>query len=186
MPQRPGRCYRDVTQQAYTRKEFIHGGPQPKITIFTMGNKTPAVGEYPVKMSIYAKETAQIRHNALEAARQAANKYLAKKIGKEDFLLQIRVYPHHVLRENKMMAFAGADRLQDGMKQAFGKPIGTAARVHPGQILAEVYVKPDAAEIAKQALHRAAMKLPTPCDIRLDRSPSKAAGKAAPVESEAK
>lgn len=185
MPQRPGRCYRNITQQAYTRKEFIHGGPQPKITIFTMGNKTPAVGEYPVKMSIYAKEPAQIRHNALEAARQAANKYLAKMIGKEDFLLQIRVYPHHVLRENKMMAFAGADRLQDGMKQAFGKPTGTAARVHTGQILIEVSVKADAADIAKQALHRAAMKLPTPCDIRLDEIPHKATTEAASTEPKA-
>jgi large subunit ribosomal protein L10e len=147
-----------------------------------MGNKTPAQGEYPVKMSIYAKEPAQIRHNALEAARQAANKYLTKKIGKEDFLLQIRVYPHHVLRENKMMAFAGADRLQDGMKQAFGKPIGTAARVRPGQVLVEVSVRAEAADIAKQALHRAAMKLPTPCDIRLDESPSKASTKTASAE----
>jgi large subunit ribosomal protein L10e len=185
MPQRPGRCYRNITQQAYTRKEFIHGGPQSKITIFTMGNKTPAEGEYPVKTSIYAKEPAQIRHNALEAARQAANKYLTKKIGKEDFLLQIRVYPHHVLRENKMMAFAGADRLQDGMKQAFGKPIGTAARVHTGQVLIEVSVKDDAADISKQALHRAAMKLPTPCGIRQERSTHKDLAKTAIEEQNA-
>jgi large subunit ribosomal protein L10e len=147
-----------------------------------MGNKTPAEGEYPVKMSIYAKESAQIRHNALEAARQAANKYLSKKIGKDDFLFQIRVYPHHVLRENKMMAFAGADRLQDGMKQAFGKPIGKAARVRPGQILAEISVKPEAMDIAKQALHRAAMKLPTACEIRLEKSPPKVTTKTAPAE----
>jgi large subunit ribosomal protein L10e len=150
-----------------------------------MGNKTPAEGEYPVKMSIYAREPAQIRHNALEAARQAANKYLTKKIGKEDFLLQIRVFPHHVLRENKMMAFAGADRLQDGMKQAFGKPVGTAARVRTGQVLAEVSVKADAADIAKQALHRAAMKLPTPCDIRSEKSPQKATTKTASVDAKA-
>jgi len=170
MPQRPGRCYRDVTQQSYTRREYIRGGPQSKITIFTMGNKSAPPEEYPVQLSLYAKEPAQIRHNALEAARQAANKYLSKKIGKEDFQLKIRVYPHHILRENKMMAFAGADRLQDGMKQAFGKAIGSAARVQTGQALVTVRVKRETADIAKEALHRAAMKLPTPCDIRADPS----------------
>jgi large subunit ribosomal protein L10e len=170
MPQRPGHCYREISQQAYTRKEYIHGGPPPKIQIFTMGNKAAKEGEYPVRLSIFAKEAAQIRHNALEAARQAANKYLAKKIGKEDFQLFVRVYPHHILRENKMMAFAGADRLQDGMKRAFGKAIGSAARVGVGQPLVTVRVKSDAAPIAKEALRRAAMKLPTPCRIDADLS----------------
>ncbi|WXG45682.1 MAG: 50S ribosomal protein L16 [Candidatus Atabeyarchaeum deiterrae] len=168
MPQRPGRCYRDITQQSYTRKEYIRGGPQSKITIFTMGNKSAPKEEYPVQITLYAKEAAQIRHNALEAARQAANKYLSKKIGKDDFQLTVRVFPHHILRENKMMAFAGADRLQDGMKQSFGKAIGSAARVHPKQALITIRVKHETVEIARDALRRAAMKLPTPCRTEFD------------------
>ena len=38
-------------------------------------------------------------------------------------------YPHHVLRENKQATGAGADRVSQGMRCAFGKNVGTAARV---------------------------------------------------------
>ena len=62
---------------------------------------------------------------ALEAARIAANKYLTKYAGKEAFHIRIRVHPYHVLRINKMLSCAGADRLQTGMRGAFGKPQAT-------------------------------------------------------------
>ncbi|KAI5390252.1 hypothetical protein KIW84_075528 [Lathyrus oleraceus] len=41
----------------------------------------------------------------------------------------------HVLRINKMLWCAGADRLQTGMRGAFGKPLGIRARVAIGQLL---------------------------------------------------
>lgn len=59
---------------------------------------------------------------ALEAARIAGNKYMTKFAGKEAFHLRMRVHPFHVLRINKMLSCAGADRLQTGMRGAFGKP----------------------------------------------------------------
>ena len=43
-----------------------------------------------------------------------------------------------MLRINKMLSCAGADRLQTGMRGAFGKAHGTAARVKIGQILVSV------------------------------------------------
>jgi len=58
-----------------------------------------------------------------------------------------------------MMAFAGADRLQDGMRQAFGKPIGTAARVKFGSVIAEVRIPRSAIPQAKEALRRLKDKL---------------------------
>ena len=33
-----------------------------------------------------------------------------------------------------MIATAGADRLQEGMRRAFGKATGLAARIQPGQV----------------------------------------------------
>ena len=39
-----------------------------------------------------------------------------------------------------MLSCAGADRLQTGMRGAFGKPIGKAARVDIGTILMSVRV----------------------------------------------
>lgn len=52
-----------------------------------------------------------------------------------------QVHPFHVLRINKMLSCAGADRLQTGMRGAFGKPAGVAARVSIGQILLSIRTK---------------------------------------------
>jgi large subunit ribosomal protein L10e len=46
-----------------------------------------------------------------------------------------------VLRANKMLSCAGADRLSSGMRHSYGKPIGVAARVDIGQILLSVRSK---------------------------------------------
>jgi large subunit ribosomal protein L10e len=79
-----------------------------------------------------------VSSEALEAARVAANKYMTKNAGKEAFHLRVRVHPFHVLRINKMLSCAGADRLQTGMRGAFGKPQGVCARVQIGQILLSI------------------------------------------------
>lgn len=158
------RNYREVKGVPYTRKEFIHGVPQPKIVKFTMGQPSDS---YDCKLSLISLEKAQIRHNALEAARVAANRYLQEKLGK-NYFLRVLLYPHVVLRENKMIFGAHADRLQDGMRKAFGKPIGTAARVRPNQPVIVVNVNRDAKDIAKEALKRGAAKLPTKCRIIID------------------
>ena len=55
--------------------------------------------------------------------------------------MRIRVHPWHVLRINKMLSCAGADRLQTGMRGAYGKPIGNCARVKIGSILMSIRVK---------------------------------------------
>jgi large subunit ribosomal protein L10e len=61
-----------------------------------------------------------------------------KVAGKEGFHLRVRAHPYHVVRINKMLSCAGADRLQTGMRGAWGKPNGTVARVNIGQILLSV------------------------------------------------
>jgi len=71
----------------------------------------------------------------MEAGRIAANKYMVTKAGKEGFHLRVRMHPFHVLRINKMLSCAGADRLQTGMRGAYGKPQGVAARISIGQIM---------------------------------------------------
>ncbi len=157
--------YRSVKGQAYTRKEFAKGFPQPKITKFTMGN-TKAEFEYEVKL--ISLESAQIRHNALEAARVATNRLLSDRLP-DNYHLQIYPYPHTILRENKMIFGAHADRLQDGMRNSFGKPIGTAARVKPNQALISIHVNSDGIEIAKEALKRGRAKFPMPCRILIER-----------------
>lgn len=151
-----GRNYRTPSGMPLVRKDYAPGAPNPKIAKFSAGN---AGGDYDYKLQLVAKARCQIRHNALEAARVAANKKLAK-IGEDRYFLQVKVYPHVILRENKMIATAGADRLQEGMRKAYGKPIGLAARVDDGTVLLEVSVYGNDVEAVKEALKGAASKLP--------------------------
>ena len=74
------------------------------------------------------------------------------------FHLRVRVHPFHVLRINKMLSCAGADRLQTGMRGAFGKPQGTAARVDIGQVLLSIRCRDAHAPTAAEALRRAKFK----------------------------
>jgi large subunit ribosomal protein L10e len=67
-----------------------------------------------------------------------SSRYLVKVGGKESFHLRVRAHPFHVVRINKMLSCAGADRLQTGMRGAWGKPNGSVARVNIGQILLSV------------------------------------------------
>jgi len=160
--------YREVKGQSYTRKEYIRGSPPPKINKFTMGD-TKATFSFQARL--IAGEEAQIRHNALEAARVASNRVLLNKLGNA-YVLRILTYPHTILRENKMIFGAHADRLQDGMRKAFGKPVGAAARVKVGQPIIEVGVNENAIEVAKEALKLGQDKLPIPCRIVIEKIPN--------------
>ena len=120
----------------YVRREYIAGKPQIKIAKFSSGK---AKSNYDYKVELLSTAKIQIRHNALEAARLAVNKTMAKA-GEMTFYSSLKVYPHVVLRENKMIATAGADRLQEGMRRAFGKATGLTARIKPGQTIIEAYV----------------------------------------------
>jgi large subunit ribosomal protein L10e len=115
-----------------------------------------------------ALKKAQIRHSALEAARVATNRILMDKL-ENNYLLQIHPYPHIILRENKMIFGAHADRLQQGMRRSFGKAIGTAARVKSDQTIITVKTKANGVETAKESLKRGSTKLPIPCQIIVEK-----------------
>jgi large subunit ribosomal protein L10e len=151
------RNYRPIRGMLYTRLEYIHGAPQPRITRFTMGTyKT----DYDTEVRLRANERALIRDRALEALRVNVNRLLQKKVGSNNYYYIIVVHPYHVLRENKMMTGAGADRLQEGMRRAFGKPVGRAAAVDAGQIIAKILTYSQYASIAAKILKSGASKIP--------------------------
>ena len=151
----------------YTRKEYIGGIPGSKIIRFTMGN-TKEDFEYVVRL-VNLKE-AQMRHNALEAARVAANRVLEAALGRKSYKLKIVPYPHQVLREHKRINVAQADRFQEGMKKAYGKPVGVAARVGRRDTVLYVEVDAEGIEAAEEALNRAGHKLPAPFRIFVEES----------------
>jgi len=165
MSRKPNRMYREIRGQANTRREYMGGVPASRITQFDLGNRK---GDFAISLSLVADEQCQIRHTALESARIAANRFMSKKAGNLGFHLKIRIHPHNVLRENKQATGAGADRVSQGMRKAFGKAVSTAARVQPGQKLISIRTTKPHYLSAKSALKRASMKLPTPCTIELD------------------
>lgn len=144
-----------------TSKVFSPGAPNSKIARFSTGQASP---NYDYLLKLVSTEKVQIRHNALEAARVAANKKLTP-IGETAYFLRVKVYPHVILRENKMIATAGADRLQEGMRKAWGKPTGLAARVTPGSVILELHIGKENLTAAKSAMKSASSKLPMPTEV---------------------
>lgn len=168
MALRPAKCYKKL-ERPYTRqskkkprRSYIKGVPASKITKFELGNKKK---KFLSKIALVSKKDAQIRSNALEAARIAANKILSEEIGTENYLFKILIVPYHVLRENPIATGAGADRYQTGMGKAYGKPIGTAARVKKNQKIIAVFTNKEKIDIARKALKVASSKLPVPSNI---------------------
>jgi large subunit ribosomal protein L10e len=69
-----------------------------------------------------------------------------------------------------MIFGAHADRLSDGMRRSFGKPVGTAARVRPNQTIITINVNENGVEAAKRALKLGSTKLPIPCRIIIEKT----------------
>jgi len=160
MGRRPARCYRYYKNRPYIKSRYCRGVPEPKLKIYDLGKKKATVDEFPLCVHLVSLEKEQLSSEALEAARICANKYITKFAGKDGFHLRMRVHPWHVLRINKMLSCAGADRLQTGMRGAFGKPCGTVARVDINQILVSIRTKDANKAHAIQGLNRARYKFP--------------------------
>lgn len=160
MGRRPARCYRVARGKPYPKSRYNRGVPDPKIRIYDIGKKKADVDAFPFVVHIVSDEVEQISSEALEASRIACNKYLTKHVGKDNFHMRCRIHPWHVLRINKMLSCAGADRLQSGMRRAFGKSYGKAARVKIGSILYSVRLKEQHVKPALEAFRRAKNKFP--------------------------
>lgn len=150
-------------ERPYTRvskfrnKAFVRNRPNSKVIRYTAGNQKK---QFDYKLSLVSKDSMQIRHNAIESGRQSANKILDKQIGKMNYFLKLRIYPHHILRENPLASGAGADRMSTGMKKSFGKAVGVASQVKEDQVLMDLYVDKSQLKLARKALDRYNYKLP--------------------------
>ena len=158
MGRRPARCYRYSHGKPWPKSRFVHGVPDPKIRIFDTGRKKIPCEEFPAVAHMVCDEIQQITSEAMEAARIATNKYMINNAGRDFFHIRIRPHPFQVLRINKTLSCAGADRLSTGMRGAFGKAYGTAARVRIGQVLISIRTKEEKLPIAIESLRCAKNK----------------------------
>jgi large subunit ribosomal protein L10e len=159
---RPAKTIRDMDKVAWTRysrskprRSKIKAMPHKDLHQFRMGTNKP---DFDLVMHLRAHDGVILRDNAIESARLTTNKHLENSMA-GNYYLVIRVYPHHVIRENKMIAGAGADRLQKGMRKSFGRPSDLAARVGKGKDLFTVYTYKANEKDVITALTRAKRKL---------------------------
>ena len=150
-----GSNYRLSRGMPLTSKAFAPAAPNVKIARFSLGTMK---SDYEIKVQLISKQRGQITHDAIEAARVAMNKKLSEE--EDSYHLLVKAYPHVILRENKMIATAGADRLQEGMRRAWGKPSNRAARVVSGTVLFEVKTYSNKMDKIKESMNAANSKLP--------------------------
>ncbi len=166
MARRPWHCYKTHKRPAYQkkrsrshRKEYVRGGPDSVLRMYDTGNRKRSLDEWELSLGVIVLKDVQLSHRTLEAIRTSLNRNLQKKLTREAYLIRIRPHPWQMIRENKMMAFAGADRLQSGMRNSFGRVMGRAARVHAGQTIVEVFCNFVNRGIVIKSLKTAAYKL---------------------------
>ncbi|MCX8190225.1 MAG: 50S ribosomal protein L16 [Candidatus Diapherotrites archaeon] len=167
---RPGHCYSSIKHRPYTRvaitvheKNYIGTVPPVRIRQFNMGNPSMP---YTHIIDLIADDAVQIRDNAIEALRISINRFLIRNVGKENYFMRIRVFPHQILREHKQAQGAGADRVSQGMSHAFGKPIGRAIRVKKGTIVLSILALPQHVNLIEKTLEKRA-KSKLPCSLKV-------------------
>lgn len=169
MPPRLPHSYRYCKNKPFIKSRYCRGVPDSKIRIYDVGRKAAPCADFPFVVHLVSDEREQISSNALEAARIAANKCLTKFCGREGFHMRMRAHPYHVIRINKMLSCAGADRLQTGMRHAYGKPDSVVARVKIGHVLISVRSRDVNKAGCIEAMRRAKFKFPGRQKIVLSR-----------------
>lgn len=172
MALRKASSYSKFNARPYTRKSavksksYIKTVPPQKVVKLHMGNiQAFEQGKFPIVIQLISLQKVQMRDNAIEAARQSIHKDLETGFLGQ-YYFAVKVYPHHILRENKMLTGAGADRMQTGMTQSFGATIGRAAFIKPNQTVFVIAVNSEKAlRATRVSIDKIKAKLP--CRTRI-------------------
>ena len=175
MPVRKASAYRHW-KRPFTRtsrvrsKGYIKTIPPISIVKSVMGNSRKFFeNKYPFVAKIICNEEVQIRDIALESARRQLHREIELNIGM-DYYMAISIYPHHILRENKMLTGAGADRMSQGMSHSYGSNVGRAAQVKKGQPIFTVGLpSEDALKKFREYYHFTKQKLPCKTHVEVEK-----------------
>ena len=169
---RPWKCYSRWTRRPYQhkrsanhRREYARGGAQSKISRYWGGDKSVPWENWPLVISLVVNRQIQISSNSLEAIRITVNSALQNKIGRTSYRFRVRPKPFQVYRENRMLAVAGADRIQTGMRRSFGRSTGVCARVRAGSVVCDVGASLKDLAVVRDRLRIASMKISSSCSI---------------------
>ncbi|MFX0021000.1 MAG: 50S ribosomal protein L16 [Candidatus Hermodarchaeota archaeon] len=169
---RPWHCYSKWSRRPFQykrsanrRREYARGGAQSKIQRYWGGNKSMDWKDWELVVGLKVNNQIQISSNTLEAIRITINGVLQRKLGRQNYRLRIRPKPFQKYRENRMLAFAGADRVQSGMRNSFGRSTGVCARIRAGQIVADVGCYLRNLPLVRDRMRVASMKISGSCQI---------------------
>lgn len=169
---RPWHCYAKWSRRPFQykrssnrRREYARGGAQSKIVRFWGGDKSIPWENWELVVGLKVNKQIQISSNALEAVRVTVNSALQKSLGRTNFRFRVRPKPFQKYRENRMLAFAGADRVQSGMRNSFGRSTGVCARVRAGSIVCDVGTSLKDLDVVRDRLRVASMKIPCSCQV---------------------
>ena len=169
---RPWHCYSTWKRRPYQhkrsanhRREYARGGSQSKIVRYWGGNKDIPWKSWELVIGLKVEKQIQVSSNALEAIRITVNSALQRDLGRLGYRFRVRSIPFQKYRENRMLAFAGADRVQSGMRNSFGRSTGVCARVRAGAIICEVGTNLRNLPIVRDRLRVASMKVASHCSI---------------------
>ncbi len=165
MALRKGHCSTTV-KRANTRKSkvksksYVKTIPPNKLAKYMMGDVQGFyTGKYKFMVSLIEEDAIQLRDNAVEAARQLLHRHLENKV-KGNYFMLLRAYPHHIVREHKMLTGAGADRMSSGMAHSFGVPTGVSAQIKEGGRVITIFCNKDHVSIVREIMHMARAKIP--------------------------
>ncbi len=159
---RPARTTRNINKPAWTRhskrkprRSYVKSLPHKHLNTFEMGTMKE---DYDAMIVLQSKDKVQLRDNAMEAARQTLNRHLDRRMS-GSYKIIIKKYPHQIIRQNRMLSGAGADRISKGMRKSFGKPSCLAARFKSNDTVFEVYTYSSKFDIVSEAYRKAGQKL---------------------------
>lgn len=155
------------SEKGYTRLKYIKRGAKgTQVVKFTVGT----TGDYTHELSLVALREKFVPEVVLESVRLALGHALAD-IKDRQYVFRILPYPHHILRTNKILGTAKAERISEGMRRSFGKSIGLkAAHVKKNQAIVKLWVYEEYLKLAKNALRIAKGKIGVPCKIMVEKS----------------
>lgn len=137
---RPERHYKRMNIP-YTRKEYINRVPNVPDALKhkVYGNKK---ADFPAKISLVAIDEGQVGANCLDSIRATAHRNL--EILGDKYRLEIKPYPHHIIRWHGLIGVAKGERIAHGMKLSFGAPFARMAQIKRGATLLEIRIPDNA------------------------------------------
>ena len=86
------KCYRHITRawtrkSKFKRKSYVKAVPVSKVIRYDMGDSKKT---FKYSMDLICNEPMQVRHNALESARQVGNRRLELNLGRSGYYFKLR------------------------------------------------------------------------------------------------